>query len=758
MLPSFSVAATQYTSSTSKLSQESPLQDAINQARDTAGRGDFSVAVRGLQARLGHDQYAFHSAILTLLNSSSSQNRQELIKETFIQHPHFDLNAHGKEGKTALDLAVQDNDQEFARYLLGKGAKPEKVSIVSASDGMKTLITAWRRTKQLYAHFNDKSNFDLNLTPLDHALQTGDFEEVRAALEDKMQQEGKSTNDLWHAAMQEGNKSILRALLIVGKPDELRELITLKMNVGEWKEKLRDDPGLSAVLKEFPYQSAKRGWPESFNGEAYFANSSTKKITCQHLATYQLKEQALKPRRKFDYSKFKNPEVIREHVKPDIEETFQVFRTQAPEKHLIDNAEFGQFLARQFEAMENKDKRPRKMLIQSTQHVMSLTLMIKEKQGKKSFVAQFYDPNETTSSTRSKADSPQTFEMQTIEEYLEGGATTLREYYPEAKKRPERPIQGKSMIFVYPEGEAGEGSVSSSVSSANSTLTSPLKLTDVDDVVIWHLMCLGLAGNLRQLRDHFNTFSERTRIELLFGKYGLTRCTALDVGMLEGHVEAIKAYDDLLASISLEPRMKLLAEKNDIGMPAIYIAMLYRHPGAIKAYGEMLASTYAEFCESRLVKRQKIDLDELPSLTFEEQFIELFAAKNAKGIPALYTIMKRGDAGDVELLEAYGELLKPLPPDKQAELLLAKMYTDPCKGQSGLEIAIKKGKFEMATRCIAMLNELAQDLSANKRTELWSELKGCEEYMANAMQNPSSFQRASKLQQSFVELKTALGR
>ena len=750
MLPSSAAAACR-TSSSSSASQESARQDVINQARDAVGHENIIGAISILRAKLGYDQHTFHNAVLSLLDSSSSHHRKELVKEILRQYPYFDLNVHGREGRTALDLAVRDDDHEFARYLLGKGGKPEKVFIASASDGMKALITAWRRTTQLYAHFNNRNS--LGLTPLDQALRAGDFQRGREHLDGEMK-DGKSVHDIWNKALADRKKDVLRALLIAGKPEELRELMFVKPNVGEWQKALRDDPGLSAVLKEFPYQSAKRGRPENFNGRAIFAgNRQQLIISCVHLATYHLMEQMLKPRRKFDYRKFGSPEEIARNVKLDIEQTCREFKAQASEGHIVDNAKFGQFLVKQFEAIERESDRPRKMLLQSSNHMMNLILMIKEEQGKKSYVVEFYNPSETKTSTRRKTDSLQKFETQLLEDYLRGGVAAIRIYYPETEGTSNK---GKSMIFVQPEGAAQTGNASSSIPGVGRTLAASLDPKDVDSSVIWHLMYSGFDGSLKRLRDYFYTLSEDQRIELLSRKYGSTSAPALLAGMQEGHANAIRCYGELLESIPLEQRIELLVAKNKQGTPALFIAMLVGKAEAIRAYGELLASIFAEHNESRPVKRQKIDLNELSSLMVDnEQFIDLLAAKNADHIPALFIVMMQGT---IETFDAYAELLKPVSPDRKAELLLAKNSEGPYKGRHGLEIAIHLRKFEMAERCISMLNQIAPNLSENKRKELLDELVICDlRIIYNEDKNSSSSQKWAEMDRSLMKLRMALG-
>ena len=102
-------------------------------------------------------------------------------------------------------------------------------------------------------------------------------------------------------------------------------------------------------------------------------------------------------------------------MKPDSEKTWAALRTRASETHLIDNAKFGQFLADQFAVMEKENQPTRLMLVESTNHTMNPGLRIKDdEEGKRSYVVKFFDPNDTTTDTRSKVGSGQTLDYEMI--------------------------------------------------------------------------------------------------------------------------------------------------------------------------------------------------------------------------------------------------------------------------------------------------------------------------------------------------------
>jgi len=655
------------------VSPEPALQEALDKAMGAVRCGNAAAAVHSLSASLGGDQRAFHNALLNLLGSASGKMRQQLIDEARSQRTDFTLDAHNREGKTALDLAVRHNDTEFADYLLRHGAHPEGLSLTGASADMQALVTRWRLKNLVYADRGEApkrsgklSSFFNRLhagsdrgkwTSLDRALSNGSYKEA-----DKLLQKAMGGNSLahhsrlWHTAMEKEQHDVLRAMLIL-RPDTLREMAKDAQKVGKWLNELRQDPGLSAALKEFPYQSVRRGAPENLNGEVQF-RSTAKLIECRHLATYQQEVQALNPKIKFDYRKFGSVEEIANNVQPGIDKTYAMLRAQASATHLIDNRKFGQFLAGQFQEMEmemegemeGEDKpATRLMLVESTNHAMNLGLMIKEKEGKKSYVVKFFDPNDTTTGTRSKASSVQTFETQTIKDYLaKEGRHGL--YYPEAK--------GLSMIFVRSKTEKEKWAGASAIpgSAAGRRLTTSIDIKDVDATAVWHFMRNGFDANLRDLQDHLGTLSEAQRIRLIAGK-------------------------------------------NAAGDPALSMAMQLEHEKAVEEYGKLVRQA-----------------GPIP----ERQLIELLEGKNSNGAPALMVAMGRGY---VKVIEAYGEAVKSLPPDKQADLLLAKASTGPAAGESGFIRTMGHGHFDAANAQLQLLVQLAPSLSEGKRAELRKELQ-----------------------------------
>ena len=692
-------------------------QEAIDKARLALGHGDMNTAVHDLHATLGRDKRAFHEAILSLLDSCPHETRQTLIEQAHSRQPDFDFNATGKDENTLLDLAVQQKDRKLALYLLSKGA-------TAASTETQPMLTVWRRQDMLYAHFKGNK---ISWTSLDHALYDGHYDKAQDLLMERLGEE--NLNKFWEVSLLCGCYDALRAILILGMPERLRALTKQQPEVGRWMEELHDDPGLVAVLKEFPYQSKV---PENFNGRATFTNSMHH-IVCTHLATYQQEQQARDPsgKIKFDYSQFESPQHIAEHVKPEIYNTYATLTAHATETHLIDNASFGQFLARQFAAMEKENKPTRLMLIETTEHLMNLGLRIKEKDGKKSYVVKFFDPNQTTQGTRSKSRSLQTLETQTIDDYI-ANERLARHYYPEEK--------GASLIFVRsePNTQAGTSSSTPSPSHINRTLTSHIDPKDIDGAIVWYLMRHGFDGNLKQLHEHFNKLTDEQRISLLSWKN--SRGTpALYVSMQEGHADALKEYGKLLASIKNIPEqhlINLIAGKNKNSQPALFIGMVKGHADAIKEYGKLLTS-----------------IKNIP----EHDLIDLIAGKSNDGFPVIATGMLQGHT---EALKEYKEIWKLVPADRQAELLLAKVSEGPNEGNDPLRVALKRRKFGMAHDLIHMLAQLAPQLSVKMRHSLRKELANYASFISEIehkyRQTPSRLPPYWKIQNEIEELRKKL--
>ena len=753
--------------------------------------------VPSLQERLSGEKSAFHEAILTLLHDidlhpSFSQIRQALVEQALDKG--FDLNAVDKEGRTALNLAIEQDDTKLASYLLRKGANPEQAQ-PPYSDMMRAVLTSFRWEPQLYENLNQQDQ--QNLGDLDRALLAGRYDDAQALLNHEAR--GRSTRTVWLDAVKHKRLDILRSLLILRTSDMLKELTrpqkasklqhAFAVIIGKEEPSkphypsileqalALDDAGLSSVLKEFPYLSLKQGLPRNLNGKAPFDNQISYFdtlhgwIKCRHLSAYQQELQALDPKIKFPYSQFQNAKEIKKNVKSTIQEKYFALKAQASEAHLIDNAKFGQFLADQFSAMEKEQKSTKLMLLESTVHTMNIGLRIKNKNGKTSYVVKFFDPNTTTNGTRSKTNSLQSLEMQTIASYIET-AERLNSYFPETK--------GMSMIFVRPEDKKNsqESITEPSSSTTGRMLTTCIENEHIDATAIWLLMADNFDGNLRKLHTHLEKLPEEQRVKLLEGK-NAAGMPALFSAMQDGKAGSVKAYGQLLKLIPENRRIELVSA-NNAGLPALFAALIHGHAEAIRAYGELLDlipnsrriefisgknatgagkaiitmfSQLAKAIESGHSEAVKAYGELLASIP-EEQRIKLITP----GISALYKVMWKGDTeaikaynevlrlipeeeriksitentrllhsamrgGHMGAVKVYLELLNSVSPDKQFELLLAKDR----QGKSALDVARDKKQLDAAAQYLTTLKQLVPRLSPDNRENALKILFGFKE-------------------------------
>ena len=679
--------------------QESSRQTAINKAMDAIQR-DGVHAVKeilpSLLADLSGEKNAFHEAILTLLDdvdrySSSSQIRQALIEQA-LEQQGFDLNAPDKEGRSALDLAIWHEDAGLARCLLSKGANPEQARIPPSAK-MRAVLISVRWQTQLYAHHNQQGQ--QRWSDLDRAIRNGKHDDAQTLLD--RETKGRNTRTVWLDAIRQNRCDILRGLLIL-RPQDMLTILARPQQPSIWQQAWTlatgaepmpqypsplekalalKDAGLSAVLKEFPYLHLKPKAPKNLNGAANFGNFQGK-IVCRHLATYQQEEQAGDPHIKFNYDKFRSAREIKSNVKPDSQQKYLALKAQASEAHLIHNANFGQFLSDQFAAMEEGRNPNRLMLLESTNHAMNFGLRIKDKEGKRSYVVKFFDPNTTTNGTRSKAGSLQTFERQTMASYVETD-DRLHSYFPEAN--------GMSIIFVRSERQkdAQASTTASPSSAARRTLTTCIPIERIDSTAVWHLMASGFGGNLGQLGPRLEKLPEEQRIKLLEGKdpQGIP---ALFQAMQEGQGDSIRMFDSLLSFIPENRRIELIAAKR-MGMPTLYGAIVHGHGDAIKAYRGMLA---------RVPENQRIEI-----ITFKK--LDFAAAAALAMFPPL---SKAIEYGYTEAVDEYCELLASVPEEERIKQISA--------GASALRFAMEKGHTETVKVYIRRLDLIPEQ----KREEI----------------------------------------
>jgi ankyrin repeat protein len=611
----------------------------------------------------------------------------------------------------------------------------------SGSSDPHGRLASFQWSKQLYARHNGQDG--QGWTDLDLALQAGQHDQAKALLDGELngRENGYDTRAAWLDAVRHNRLDILRGLLILGSPDELKEL-SRRTPYDEpiYQSPLQQalalkDAGLSAVIKQFPYQSPRREKVDLLNVAAWFRDAASK-IACRHLSMYQQEQQAKNPQIKFQYEKFRSVEEIAKNVTYDTEQKFQALKTQATEIHVVGNAKFGQFLVSQFVEMDRNKKSSKLMLVKSVNHVMNLGLLIKNKDGKKSFAVKFYDPNYTTNGVRSKSASPQAFEAQTMGSYVLSG--DMGDYYSQAYLAAEYVVselleqgwggkeidayeekdKGASMIFVRPEEDGQASSVIPSNSGAARMLTTCVDVEEMEPDAITLMMEEGFAADLGRLQPHLATLSEEQQIRLL-GTVDSFGHLPLYAAMEKEQTEAIKVYGELLAAIPKARRFELLAAKDsDTEFTALFESMNTGKHKAIRAYGEVLASLFSEHNESQPGKRQRRDAgtDFKPA---DQQLIDLITGINSRADEtALHAAMNGGHGAAVK---EYGELLELLPPDKQCELLLARNWDK----KSAPQTALENHHFDTAMQYLDIVEKFAPGFSPDDLASLLAELKRC---------------------------------
>ncbi len=418
-------------------------------------------------------------------------------------------------------------------------------------------------------------------------------------------------------------------------------------------EEIRINPKL------IPYQS-KKHVDQNLNGQARFEGTQNP-IFCRHLAIAVLDEIDTVGN-KISYENFSSTRKIAKHIKAHIEAKYKHIKSSATEAHVIKNANWGEFIAKQFEAMDTEGLTIKKMLVESNNHTMNAWLRIKVKDGKKCYVVHFYDPNSTTTHTRAKAYDLASMQHWTLGAFINiDGKQREQLYYPET--------QAISIIYVVPESDRfnsqneQDKQPNQAVSHRNRELSS--HDFDWDATSICHLMAQGFAGTLKKIPIKTLAQSGTDLLTLLNAKDG-NGTPGLFMALQNGHDDAISAYGELLeaAGISGADLLTLLSTEDTNGTPGLYMALQEGRANAIRAYGELL-------------KAMRIPDTEL---------LTLLNAKDTNGRTGLFMALQEGHA---DAIKAYGELLKAMRiPDTELLTLLNAKDTN---GRTGLFMALQEG-------------------------------------------------------------------
>ena len=621
--------------------------------KDAITRGN-SEAVR---EKLG--KTAFSAATLQdLLKHALDSNSSPAIKEALLEHRNCNP-------ESALDLAVQYNDTQLAKQALQRGADPEKIPVNSRpTNDMRALLTYARRLNKLYP---PGASLDTE-TDLDRTLRNG-------CLDDKAKAEATSLlhqkiadmtiPEAWQHAVKHKQLDMQRAILLLSA-DMSRDFRSLQ-------DAPVTDKGVAEVMKEIPYFSPKRKWQNHFNGMATFPGTGMP-IDCRNFVEHRQEVQQQHPQGKFDDTQFASLEAIANHVSYTTKAKHDHLRNHATEVHLRHNDDFGLALAQQLTSLAAEGKLPQSkfILLASTDHAMSVRLTVKEEENddKPRYVAEFFDPNFTTSHVRVASASLRTFETLTLKNFI-ALPEAYQAYYPTD--------ENFSTMFVRPSPQTEQAGIETTQGVAeNRMLTSSIKEEDINAAAIHHILANGFSADLRLLKNKVKITKELLAAKIADGYPGLY------LALQNGHTDAIRAFGELLEQLPLEERAELLAAKRADGVSGLWVAFRKGNFETIKAYSELL---------------KKIPL---------EKRSELVAAKDADGNPVLCMLLQTGDA---DAIEAFGELLKQVPPEERAELLAAKRTN----GDPGIFMALQDSHVD-AIRAFGELLKLVP--SEDERAEL----------------------------------------
>jgi len=668
----------------------------------------------------------------------------------------------------ALKHAVRANDIDAAKQALLGGAEPEGIPAHAvASDRTRALLTYARRKNKLYPPNGPHSPE----TALDRALRNGleerDWQTAMVLL--RQAAGNKNIREAWRDAVKGKQIDIQRALLLLGYADQDRGFRLLQ-------EDAVTDPGVAAVMKEIPYFSPKRGWPRNFNGQAMFPGTN-EKIECRHLVEHRQARLEQSDRCKFDYVQYANVQNIAAHVSYATHAQCMHLKAQAAETHLFHNHDFGKVLVRQFGEMQRKKETTRLLLLESSNHAMSVELKVKDKGGKSHYVVALFDPNSTTSHIRFASHDVRKLVGLTLKGFIKQ-ESTYKLYYPNSDEI--------STMFVRPpalaQAQAEQAGLNRGAGTVkNRTLTSCIDDEQLNGTALHYMLARGFSGDIRRLKNEIAKRSEEARFQLLAAKRA-DRVPGFSMALENGYADAIMAFGEVLAELKMpiEKCIELLEGKDDHKLPGLFMALQYGHADAIVAFGKVL-------------KDLQVPLDKC---------IDLLAAKKANGVSGLYMALRKGHAGaiaalgqvlnelqelhvpskeyaelvapknhipglfnavesgHVDAIAAFGKVLKELqvPPDKCVELLTV----DGGNSIPGLSIALQNGQLEAVEQYIQIVKKIAPELGKEQRAALLKEVRksharknfvgrwsNFEHYKELKKNNPDFYRR-------FKEMKNAL--
>lgn len=629
--------------------------------------------------KLGKTRLSLETWQALLVHAFEQRSNLPTIKEALLQHPACIP-------QSALELAIRHNDISIATQALKQGGDPEHITATPGTNDMRTLLTYARRQNKLYPPNASRDQE----TELDRILREGLDASARKNARERLDKAiGKDIQEAWRDAVRQKQLDIQRAILLL-KADEHRSFRLQQ-------EDAVTDKGVAEVMKEIPYFSPQRKSLKNFNCTTMFPDKN-KEITCRHLVAHRQAVQERSRQIKFDYAQYASKEKIAAHVSYDTQAKHLYVKTHAAEARLFHNHDFGKTLVQQLAEMTLKKETARLILLESTNHAMSVGLKIKGTVGKPYYVAEFFDPNHTTSHVRVASGSLHAFETLTLKNFIATGSA-YKDYYPEP--------DDLSMMFVRPSPQEGKTMTNPAPGTVeNRMLTSGIEDKKISATALFYMLANGFAGDLRRLKNEIASRPEKEWIRLLAAK-DHQNVPGLLMALESGHADAIRAFGELLKLVPLEERTELLASRSAKGLPGLFTALRNGHADAVKAFVELLplvppenriellAAKYARNIPCLFMALQIGHVDTIKTFGVllecvpPEERVELLAAKDPDGVPGLYTALENGH---VDAIKAFGGLLKLVPPEERAGLLAAKRASD---GTPALLTALHNGNADV---------------------------------------------------------------
>ncbi|MGZ3238869.1 MAG: ShET2/EspL2 family type III secretion system effector toxin [Burkholderiaceae bacterium] len=430
------------------------------------------------------------------------------------------------------------------------------------------------------------------------------------------------------------------------------------------------------------------------NGNAQFKNGSL--MWCRHISVYRaLKMLAGKIT---DHEEFADSELMKISMRTEekLQKAYKNVATRSTENHLIDNKKLGLFLSNQFQSMDQNREESKVMVIFSQDHVMNFFLRIKVKDGIKSYVTQFYDPNYTNSHMRCALGQRESYKHQNLSDYLRTDSDQAKYYRNE-------PGSGISHIAV----------LDRNIDYYSDPLfPSPARKMVMHDCgynptsFCYLLQHSGYSvcfpENIKAFKADLVSgrlsFGDEKLVQILAALNPVSGEPGIVAAMAHGHPEVIEAWGEILQRLPPEMQVELLAARTRKGLPGICLALHYGKPEVIKTWGTILNKLPPEM-QVRLLAA------EAPK--------QNMPADAPKYDPGIVLAIREGHAAAIK---EWGGIVALLPPHSQYTLL-ASVAT-----RIFMELALSRYKQKDTTEVIAAWREIVERLPSDMQAKLLADL------------------------------------